>query len=216
MKKFAIGCGIVILLLGVAGAGVAYYLYTRIGSTISQFAELSQVPEIERGVRNQTAFAPPSSGTLTEDQVARLVRVQTQVRDHLGARMTELEERYRALAARDNATVFDVPQLLSAYRDLASTWVEAKREQVEALNEVGFSLDEYRWVRDRAYAALGVPFAEIDIARMIDQVRDGQSPTDQPPVRGAAEPSGAPPNIDMVEPFRQALERNVSLAVLGL
>ena len=48
MKKVAIGCGIALLLTGMAAAGVAYYVYRQVASTFTQFAELGKVPEIER------------------------------------------------------------------------------------------------------------------------------------------------------------------------
>src|SRR5215207_7565342 len=87
MKKLAIGCGIALLLTGMAAAGVAYYIYRQVGSTITQFAELGKVPDLERGVRNQSRFEPPASGELTDSQVARLIAVQSAVRQKLGERM---------------------------------------------------------------------------------------------------------------------------------
>ncbi|CAN5846977.1 hypothetical protein BH18ACI5_BH18ACI5_30160 [soil metagenome] len=44
MKKFAIGCGIALLLTGIAAAGVAFYVYRQVSSTFTQFAELGKVP----------------------------------------------------------------------------------------------------------------------------------------------------------------------------
>ena len=40
MKKLAIGCIGVLLLLGLVAAGVAYYTYRQLRPTIVQFAEL--------------------------------------------------------------------------------------------------------------------------------------------------------------------------------
>src|SRR5690606_10166294 len=110
------------------------------------------------------------------EQVERLVRVQGRIREHLGTRVAEFESRYKALLDRDQARVRDLPQVIAAYRDLASTWVDAKRQQVQALNDAGFSLDEYRWVRQRTYAALGVPLLDVDVARLIESVQSGESP----------------------------------------
>ena len=60
-----------------------------------------------------------------------------------------------------------MPALLSAYRDMAHALIDAKRAQVEALNDVGLSLDEYRWIRSEAYRALGIPLVDVDIAQDI-------------------------------------------------
>ena len=50
MKKIAIGC-LVVLVLGCAVAGgVAFYAYRRISATAAKFAELSKIPDIERGL----------------------------------------------------------------------------------------------------------------------------------------------------------------------
>ena len=56
MKKLAIGCGIAVLVVGVACVGIVYYGYTKLRSTVSQIAELGQVHDIERGVKVQTPF----------------------------------------------------------------------------------------------------------------------------------------------------------------
>lgn len=216
MKKFAIGCGVIVLLLGVAGVVVGYYLYRQVGSAVSQLSELSQIPEIERGISNRRAFTPPPTGDLTREQVERLVRVQTSIRSHLGNSIAKIETRYKALLTQDQSSIRDLPQLISAYRDLASTWVDAKHQQVAALNETGFSLDEYQWVREQAYTALGVPFVEFDITRAMDAVRNGQSPDEITPLKGTVEPGGSPTNRALVEGFRKQLEANIGLAALGL
>ena len=215
MKKFAIGCGVIILLFGVAGAVASYYLYRQIGGAVAQLSEFAQVPDIERGVTNRRAFTPPASGALTREQVERLVRVQGRIREHLGTSITAMESRYKTLLDREQATVRDLPQLIGVYRDLAGTWMEAKRRQVEALNETGFSLEEYRWVREQAYAALGVPFVDVDVSRLIEGINSGQSPEE--PARPEDEESRtSPENEGLVGAFRRQLEENVALAALGL
>lgn len=139
MKKLAIGCGIVVLLFGVAGAGVTYYLYRQVSSAMAQFAEFAQVPELERSVRNRSAFTPPSTGQITEQQIERLVRVQGSIRARLGERFAELEQRHKTLLAKSDATALDLPELFSLYRGLAATWMDGKRQQIGTFNEAGFS-----------------------------------------------------------------------------
>ena len=91
MKKFAIGCGIVLLLVGIGAAGAAYYLYNRVASTLTQFAEIGQVPELERSVRNKSAFVPPASEELTDSQIEKLLKIQADVRSRIGERMAAFE-----------------------------------------------------------------------------------------------------------------------------
>ncbi len=215
MKKLAIGCA-VLLVLGIAGAAAASYLaYRKVTSTIAGFAELSSLPELERSVRNQRPFAPPASGEPNPTQIERLLEVQHAVRTRLGARADEIERRYQRLLAKDSATVVDLPELVSAYRDLAAAYVDAKRAQVDALNRAGLSLEEYRWTRSQMYAALGMPLMDLDVSRIIEDVKAGRQPAAQG-YRMTVGRTGSPAVQRLVEPHRKALEANVGLAFFGL
>jgi hypothetical protein len=215
MKKIAIGCGVVVLVVAAAAAVGSYLVYRKVSSAFGDFAQLASVPEVERSVRNQSDFTPSSSGELTDSQVQRFLRVQATVRSRLGQRAAEIERKYKALLEKDNATAFDLPDLVSAYRDLAAGYVEAKRVQVDALNEAGFSLAEYRWIRNQAYAALGVPMMDLDVAKIIEDVRAGRTPG-EPQRSVPLGPTGPPANQELLKPHRKALEENAGLAFFGL
>jgi hypothetical protein len=216
MKKLAIGCLIVLVLAGAVIAGVSYYAYRQARAMFAQFAELGQVPEIEQRVRNKSAFVPPASEELTARQVERLVQVQARVRKRLGERFAELESRYKVLSEKQNPTIVDAPMLLSAYRDLAAGWVDAKRSQVEALNEADLSLQEYRWIRNQAYKALGVPFMDFDVAKLVEEIRAGGHAVEPGRISGAIGPSGPESNRKLIEAYRKQLEENLALAAFGL
>ena len=216
MKKLAIGCGIALLVVLIVAGVAAWWTVNKVKSTVAEFAELGKVPEIERTVENTSSFQAPDSRELTEAQVERYMRVQQKVREGLGVRFAELNRKYEALqrTRSEDASVLDVPQLLAAYRDLASTYVEAKRSQVEALNGERFSLEEYRWVRRQAYAALGLPVFDLDVSGFIEDVKAGRTP------REPRAPSGAAPgperNRELVEPHRELLQENAALTFFGL
>ncbi|HET7240593.1 MAG TPA: hypothetical protein VFI77_05510 [Gemmatimonadales bacterium] len=215
MKKLAIGCG-VLLLLGMVGAGGAsYYAYHKVSSAFAGFAELGSLPQLERSVQNQRPFSPPTAGEPSQAQIDRLLEIQGNVRTRLGARADEIEHRYRRLLAKDSVTAIDAPELISAYRDLAAAYMDGKRAQVEALNRAGLSLEEYRWIRSRTYGALGMPLVEVDVARIIDDVKAGRQPvTPASPLTTAA--SASPALRTRVEPHRKALEATIGLAFFGL
>ena len=61
MKKLAIGCGIVVLVIGMLAGGLAYVAYQRLSGAVAQLSELGEVVEIERDVRKQGPFRPPTS-----------------------------------------------------------------------------------------------------------------------------------------------------------
>ena len=96
MKKIAIGCGVVLLILTVAGGFAAWYAYrkasgmyadarSKFDSTVAGLTELGKVPDIERTVRNATPYSPPSSGEITSTQLTKYLAVQAQVRQTLVA-----------------------------------------------------------------------------------------------------------------------------------
>ena len=215
MKKLLIGCLVLAVVLAVTAGAASYYLYRKVDSTISGFKELGTVPELERSVRNKTPFTPPASGELTGAQLDRYLAVQQQVRARLGAGAAEIEQKYKTLLAKDSATIVDAPAIISAYRDLAKTYVEAKRAQVAALNDAGLSLAEYRWVRRQAYAGIGMPLMELDVAQIMADVKAGRTPAQPSPSLNLA-PTAQPATVKLVEPHRKTLEANAGLAFFGL
>lgn len=218
MKKIALGCGIIAILGLIAAAVATYFVVNKVQSTVAEFTALGEIPQIERGVRNKDTFTAPATGELTERQVTRFVQVQQQIRSLVGTRFSEFEAKYKDLSERmdrNQGTVFDAPAVIGAYRDLAQTYVEAKRAQVAALNEAGLSLEEYHWIRAQAYAALGVHIGNFDMARMIEDVKEGREPR-RPDGSVAVGPTGPEANRPLVEPHRKALEDNAALPFFGL
>ena len=215
MRKLAIGCGVLLVLGMVGAAGASYFAYRKVSSAVAGFAELGSLPELERSVRNQRPFEPPPAGEPSREQIGRLLEIQQAVRARLGERADQIEQRYHRLLAKDKATAMDMPELISAYRDLAGAYMDGKRAQVEALNRAGLSLEEYRWTRSRAYAALGMPLMDVDVSRMIEDVKAGRQPAG-PTLHLAEASAGSPAVVKLVEPHRKALEANVGLAFFGL
>jgi len=221
MKKLAVGCGILLVVLLVGGAIATYVVYNKVKSTVTEFAALGEIPAIERGVRNSAAFTPPASGELTEAQLKRYLGVQGHVRTLLGSRFDEFEAKYAEVSKRmdkGQGTVFDTTTVVGAYRDLARTYVEAKKAQVEALNTANFSLGEYRWVRQQAYAAIGMPVVDLDVSEIIDDVTSGRTPqqTQGPHLGGSMGPTGPEANKTLVAPHKKTLEDNAALSFFGL
>jgi len=215
MKKFAIGCSIVVLVLAVAGVGVGYYVYSKAKTALTQLAELGKVTDIDKGVKNKTAFNAPASGELTEAQVDRLLQIQTRVRERLGAGAAEIERKYHGRFDKKDATVTDLPALLSAYADLAKTLIDAKKAHVDALNDAGMSLEEYRWIRRTSYRALGVPFVDMDVSLLAERAKNGQT-AGTLDFNGPVGDKGPEGNVKLAEKHRKALEDYMVLAQFGL
>jgi hypothetical protein len=218
MKKLAIGCGIVALLGIIGGAIATYYVVHKVTSTVADFAALGSIPDIEKQVQDTSVYSPPESGEFSDTQLTGLLAVQGAVRQKLGARFHDLDGKYRTLSEslkHRDATVIDAPAILAAYRDLARTYLDAKRWQVEALNAQHLSLAQYRWIRKQAYAAVGLPVMDFDMGAVIDDLKAGRTPAQQK-VDMVVGPTGPEGNLKKVEPHRKALEDNAALAFLGL
>jgi hypothetical protein len=220
MKKLAIGCLVVLVVLGLAGSLATFYLYhvvrTKIADSASALAAFKELPELERRVRNKGEYRAPESDLLSRAQVERLASVQAAVRTAMGARFAEIERRYKTLFEKKEATVLDVPEVLAAYRDLAGLWLVGKRAQVDALNAQGFSRAEYRWVRDRVYRALGLPLMSVDVSELIARGMRGEQVEEPGRLEGSVGPSGPIENQKLIEAFKKGLEENAALAIFGL
>jgi hypothetical protein len=219
MKKVIIGCLGLSLVLVVVGTGAAYYFIWRPASSYLQsFEELSAVAEMDEEVANQQPYAPPANGVLDAGQVDQLIQVQTHVRTTLGARLEELQTKYERLDEKLKGEGRDasITEVLGAWRDISGLLTEAKRAQVEALNEQNLSLQEYRWVRQQAFMAMGVP--TMDFAAMMEAAQQGDF--DAAKVQSLHPDSlrqAVPPeNRTLVEPHAEKLQEMIALAWFGI
>lgn len=159
MGKFVAGCLIVLVVVVVGGGGVAYFMFLKPGmdfaGDVVRFGQEFQ--EINEGLEDRSRFQPPSSGALDEDRFQRFLGAQGQMRERLSARLSELEAKYETIQADLDAADAEpsMRQMANAYRDLGDLLLEAKRAQVEAINDHDFSLEEYTWTRNQVYRAIG-------------------------------------------------------------
>ena len=204
MKKALTGCLVVVVLALVLGAGGLWWFVLRpawdAGSALVGAAEQwQQLAELEAEVAEDDAgFAGPADGRLQAEQVARFVAVQQHIAAALGEDWKTLEAKYQAMEAQQDAEGRepDMAEALGAWEDLSGILLAAKRAQVDALNEAGMGLNEYRWVRDQAYMALGL--ASSDAA--------------PPP---ALADSAMAHNAQLLRPHAELLQKTLATAWLG-
>lgn len=218
MKKGLIGC-LVVFLIVVIGAGYAAYrfLYLPGKAYVESFAQLKVVPELNAQVQNQATFVAPADQKLASADLERFLRVQRTIRTRLGARLTELENKYKMLDSqnRESAEQPSVTEAFNAFRDLAGLYVEAKRAQVDALNAEGLSLAQYEWTRNRAYEAAGMP-VDLSIQEALNDIAAGKTPTDTA-VEEAAPATAVPEaNRTLVAPHAEELSQGVALVFFAL
>jgi hypothetical protein len=209
MKKFAIGCFGVVLVLAVAGVGIVWFKF---GDDISAGLDAVQgaaqlateFEELNDSVENRSAYEPPSDGTLNEETFNRFLAAQRQMRNTMEGRLDELQTKYESMEQEidERGGQASISEMMGAYSDLTDLLIEAKRAQVAALNAQGFSLQEYNWVRQQVYRALGESVAVAAIAES-----------------GASAPARATvpeATREMVAPHREELMESYALAWWGL
>jgi hypothetical protein len=220
MKKVALGCLIVlaIALFGFAVAGYYAYRWARpmIQSTTEYLDRARELSRLSERVVNQAPYVPPASEQLTESQIDRFLAVQMRVRDELGARWAEIEKKSAEIREKTkDGRELTFSEFTTVFSDLAGIYLDARREQVNALNVHKFSDEEYRWVRRRVYEAAGMEITSgIDVSKLEQLAKDnGMSLKLE---IDKAKPQVPAANIKLVRPHLATLKESFHLAVLGL
>ncbi len=207
MKRFLVGCLAVVAVLSVVGGVLAYAFVVRpLRQAWSGAQELSRIAALNEQVENRRGFAAPKGQEMSPSQVERFLAVQQQIRNGLENRFEDLAARYDEAQGREPKTF---PELVRAYGDLARLVVQAKEIQVRALNEQGFSLGEYAWVKAQVLAAAGFPVKPLDWG----EIASGQEPRPEMVFFSGPVPEA---NRVLVEPYRRRLEPTLALAYFGL
>lgn len=207
MKKVAIGCLGVFVVLLLAGAGAGYWFIWRPAQGFIQNVEsLEQIETYNKQVSNTSGFSVPEDGVIRPEQLDRYLAVQSQMKASLSETISELDTKYETFDD-DNVTFNDIRQLASAYKDIIDLVIEAKEVQVQALNAQDFSLSEYAWVKREALRAAALPFTSLDLSEL-----SGETGINLPEITQDIPQA----NIDLLEPHRENLEDVIGLAFFGL
>jgi hypothetical protein len=205
MQKVLIGCAAVVLVMVVGGGTAGYFFVIKpawefasdIGEFTTEFQSLND--QIER----TEPFQAPADGKLDPAHFQRFLVAQRDMRGLLQTELQTLENKWDEIkqgieSAGRSANVFEV---VTAYRDLGGLLLSAKQAQVEVLNRYQFSLEEYVWVRNQTYRALGEQVAVAAIGE-----------------KGPTLPSSQVSDevLAMVAPHREELMESYVMAWFGL
>lgn len=221
VRNVVLGCAVVLLVAFVA-AGFAFYQFVwKPGKemvaggveAIEKVEELARIEEEE--VADRSPYAVPADGVLAADQVERFVAVGRQVRGALGPRFADLQARVESI---DAGRKLSLGELVDLWKELGHLALDAKHEQVAALNAQGFSLGEYDWVRDRVYQGLALRQPAIGLDELAGALREkGLEGLEELGRHQERLTEAAPPeNRALVEPYRAELEEWLPLALLGM
>ncbi|MFW5815235.1 MAG: hypothetical protein ACOCVP_00125 [Wenzhouxiangella sp.] len=205
MPKILLGCLIVLAVVVIGGGTVGYFMVfkpayqfaSEVGSFSTEFAELNE--QIAREPRYQ----PPLEGMLSASQFQRFLAAQRDMRAGMEGGLRELESRWQQVQSEIESQERDanIVEMVTAYRDLADLILEAKRQQVEALQAHDFPLEEYLYVRNTVYRALGEDIAVASFGQQGDPPMARQLPDEV---------------LVMVRPHREELMEGYVLAWFGL
>lgn len=224
-KKFALGCLIVAIAVLIVGSGLAYFYVIRpLTNTVKAGMELPRLAELDQQVSNKRAFAAPESGELTAGQVDRYMQATSAVMNGLKGKADELAQKYDQISSQGNP---GIRQVLNAYTDIIKLVVQAKEQQVDALNAAGFSLSEYDWVKRSVIRAAGQAYTVVDLTALSkgeveeaadEAVADDAVADDAVAGDNAAGDAAAVPeaNVELVKPYADAIEKYLPLVAFGL
>jgi hypothetical protein len=215
MKKLAIGCGIVALVLAVSVSVVFYIAASKARSYLRESGVLESIETLGKGVNNTAPFTPPASGQLTADMVKRFVAVQDVMVAKLGTRFREIAAMQDEMMRREQAehrksTSGEDFKNVSAMMGFI---LQAQGAWVEGLNQQRFSMDEYQWVRGHVYAAAGLGVIELSNRNDPDMLK--QSGVVTRPIAGSGDPVSQR-NKELVAPYLPKLKDSAALAFFGL
>lgn len=170
-KKIAIGCLVIGLVVLIGGGLLTYnFVYKPVMGSVSS---LQEIHEKNEQIDNQSNYQAPADNELTENQVERFVAVQKQIQQGVEDRLEEFQQKYEELDAELQNREPTLTEIMNAWGDIVDLYSDAKQIQVEALNEHDFSLQEYRYVQQSFYNALGMELFSYNIDQIAEAASQG-------------------------------------------
>lgn len=208
MNKFVSGCLIVVVVVLIAGGTLAYkFVFKPATEFVSGVMKVQEeIAALNAQIDNQQPYQPAADAEVKPQQLQRFLDARRAMGSTLKERLSILEAKYQAIeqqieSQQEEASIATV---VAAFGDMTELIVEAKRVQVQLLNQFEFSLAEYTWVRDRVYTALGAHVGQGM------QIGTEGIQTTAPPVDVSDELRA------MVEPHKETLMETAVLAFFGM
>jgi hypothetical protein len=208
LRNVLLGClTVFVLVLGVGGFLAYRFIYQPARNAIANVMELENLTKLDDEIRSRVDFSAPEGNFLTQEQVDRFMNVQEGMRGTLQGTFSQLEQKYKDIEAQSENQAMNIRQLFGAYSDLFKLIVEAKRVQVQQLNEYGFSLPEYQWVKEQVLGAAGLPLSGFDLSQIMNE----GAQTVQRVIENVPQQ-----NVDLLAPYKEKLEENLAFSFFGL
>jgi hypothetical protein len=208
LRNIVFGClAVFVLVLGVGGFFAYRFIYQPLRGVAASVMEFGEIGKLDETVSNRVQFAIPEANLLTQEQVERFMNVQQGMRENLQGTFTQLEQKYKDIESQSQNQAVNIRQVFNAYADLFKLIIEAKKVQVQQLNQYNFSLPEYQWVKEQVLFAAGLPVTGFDLSQIMNEGAKA--------VTKVAE-SIPQQNIELLAPYKENLEQYLSFSFFGL
>ena len=162
--KIAIGCGVVVLVVGLAFvAGIVGLGMWGKGKLDSFAAEQKEVRELESKA-NANAFTPPADGVIEEARLVKFLDARKKVFPVYEQYRVQLED-LKKLENKKDGDLADVGKALSAFGGL----MELRKAQLRALVDVGMSQEEYGYLAQAIYKSAWAAEIEKSTGKTLEQ-----------------------------------------------
>jgi hypothetical protein len=215
-KKIALGCLGIGLLIVIGGGYFAYSTFVK--PLMRSVSVVEEINESNTQIENQSSFSAPENKEINENQVERFVNVQQEIRQDLEVRFGEFQQKYEELSAELEGREPTLNEITGAWSDMIQMYADAKQIQVEALNNHDFSLEEYRYVQQSFYQALGVELFSYNIDQIAASASEGDFNMDMSEYENLQEQIDQVPeqNRELVNQYSEDSEDWIMFAWWGL
>jgi hypothetical protein len=221
-KVFLAILGTFVLFLVVSLVVFYFYLLRPAQRVMADLDQVAELQTMNAEVLNTMPFTPPPGDELTLVDIQRFARVQDDIVKALGpSTLTLLQER----GARLKGLVMEGDQVategtnmreaLLAFEGLGPVLAQAKEAQIQGMNREEFSVEEYRWVREHVYAALGFSRPNAYLEDVAARLQKGEKAPEH--AEGEMPSTSAPEeNQELVAPYSDRADEWFPFLVFGL
>jgi hypothetical protein len=215
-KKIALGCLGIGLIIVIGGGYFAYSTFVK--PLMSSVSVLEDIDKTNEQIENQSTYSVPESREINENQVERFVEVQKEIQTGLESRFEELQQKYDELNADLQNREPSLTEITGAWKDMMELYADAKQIQVDALNNHNFSLEEYRYVQQSFYQAMGVELFSYNIDQIAASASEGNFDLDMSQFESAQQQIDEVPQVnrDLVSQYTEEADTWLVFSFWGL
>lgn len=174
--------------------------------TQTQNNEPTTRPADDSAETTQTPNSTAASTPLSKEEIEQFVNVREKIRQAFGDNFNQLENLFQNLETGQSP---DLWQMLMIVRNVTSSVSQARQAQTQALEQANMSLERYNTIRASVNRVLVMP--NFDFSQVAQALQNGTMPNVDEAVKKASSEEQ-----ELIEPFKQELQKTAALGLLGL